>query len=334
MQHESEVSKMQLEDAVSKMQLEDSVSKMQLAFKCNAFAGRKNSLDYAICAISKAGFHSIGLVYDKPYLWHERTSGKSLTVLGQMLFNKHLSVASVSSCTASGYGRQDDDLTPPGQRFGPSFASRHLSERLTRIDHTKKVIDFACKMGCSFVDVSTGYQPPDLDFSMAWRFTRECLEEVCAYAKKNYVFINIEYEPGTFGPGGLFVGSALSALAMCEDVKSPVLGVNLDLIHAAVCGEDIPATIRLLGNRLHVVEFDDMRSVVDEKGILRRKHEHIIPGEGELAIQYPAIFQALTEIKFHGPVVVELYNHYDNNPDNACEQSFKYLMTNFGSYFS
>lgn len=307
---------------------------MQLAFKCDAFAGRPNSLDYAICAISNAGFKSIGLVYDKPYLWHDRTEKDGLPILARLLFNKHLSVASVSACTASGYERKNNDLTPPCQRFGPSFASRYLSERILRIDYTKKVIDFACKMGCSFVDVSTGYQPSDLDFSMTWHLTRECLREVCSYAEEKYVFINIKYEPGIFGPGGLFVGSALSALAMCEDVKSPALGINLDLMHAAVCGEDIPATIRLLGNRLHIVEFDDMQSVIDKNGILRRKHEHIIPGKGELAVQYPAIFQALTEIKFIGPVVVELYNHYDNDPDSACKQSFKYLMTNFESYFS
>ena len=101
-----------------------------------------------------------------------------------------------------------------------------------------------------------------------------------------------------------------------------------------MCGEDIPATIRLLGNRLHVVEFDDMHSVHDTNGILRRKHEHIIPGDGELAAQYPAILEALVEIHFDGPVVVELYNHFHKNPDEACRRSFEYLTQNFGKYFS
>lgn len=306
---------------------------MQLAFKINAFAGRENALEYAAIEISNAGFKHIGLVFDRPYLWLEDTTPQAVAYLGRMLTRRNLSVASVSSCTASGYARDKKDLTPPGQRFGPSFASKDHAERRLRIDHTKKVIDFACELGCSFVDISTGYQPADLDFATTWRLTQECLEAVCSYAENKYVFINIEYEPGTFGRGGLFVGSALSALAMCNDVGSSALGINLDLIHAAVCGEDIPTTIRLLDDRLHIVEFDDMKSVRDERGILRRKHEHLIPDDGELVLQYPAIFEALEEIGYNGPIIVELYNHFDKNPEEACRRSYEYLMKYFRKYF-
>ena len=191
---------------------------MQLAFKCNAFAGRKNALGHAITTISEAGFKSIGLVFDRPYLWLEDTKPIVVSVIGRMLTMSNLSVASVSACTASGYDRPANDFTPPGQRFGPSFASKEYSERWLRVNHTKRVIDFANELGCSFVDISTGYQPSDLSFATTWQFTKECLEKVCAYAERKHTFINIEYEPGTFGPGGLFVGSALFALAMCEDV--------------------------------------------------------------------------------------------------------------------
>jgi len=307
---------------------------MQLAFKINAFAGREHALEYAICEISNAGFRSIGLVFDRPYLWLEQTTPQAIACIRRMLTRRNLSVASVSACTASGYDRPKNDLTPPGQRFGPSFASKNSAERKLRIEHTKKVIDFSYQIHCHSVDVSTGYQPKDLDFATTWQYTRECLYEICEYARKRSVLVNIEYEPGTFGRGGLFVGSALSTLALCEDIGCPSLGVNLDLIHAAVCGEDIPATIRLLGNkRLNVVEFDDMKSVRDAQGILRRKHEHFIPGDGELAVQYPAIFEALEEIGYNGPIIVELYNHFDKNPEEACRRSYEYLMSNFGQYF-
>ncbi|TSC61981.1 MAG: hypothetical protein G01um101448_918 [Parcubacteria group bacterium Gr01-1014_48] len=306
---------------------------MQLAFKINAFAGRENALEYAICEISNAGFKNIGLVFDRPYLWLEQTAPQVITCISRMLTRRNLRVASVSSCTASGYARDKKDLTPPGQRFGPSFGSKDSAERQLRVEHTKKVIDFACALGCLYVDISTGYQPQDLDFATTWRLTKECLEVVCSYTWKKGVFINIEYEPGTFGQGGLFVGSALSALAMCNDIGSLSLGINLDLIHAAVCGEDIPAMIRLLGSSLHIVEFDDMRSMRDKRGILRRKHEHLIPGDGELAVQYPAIFEALEEIGYNGPIIVELYNHFDKNPEEACRKSYQYLMDNFGGYF-
>lgn len=227
---------------------------MLLAFKINAFAGRPDVLEYGTKVIKDAGFSGVGLVFDKPFLWRDSLSDEGRRKISKSLNKTGLIVADVSTCTASGFDRPDDDYTPPGQRFGPSFTAKDWKERKVRIVHTQEVINFALSLGCHNVDTSTGYQPKDMDFATTWKYTRDCLSEICEYAKRRKVSVNIEYEPGEFGPGGLFVGDASTVLAMINDVGSPWLGVNLDVGHSYVCGEDVPATIRILGDNLKVVE--------------------------------------------------------------------------------
>ena len=304
---------------------------MQLAFKINAFANKPNLLEYGMRTIHEAGFKSVGLVFDKPFLWIRDFRRSRIREIEKLLYKYDLTVADVSSCTASGFERLDNDFTPAGQRFGPSFTSRDAQERRRRIDHTENVIDFAVALGCKNVDTSTGKQPDDMSFKTAWDLTRKCLVRICDYAEKRGVSLNIEYEPGEFGPGGLFVGDAHTLLAMVADVGSPALGANLDVGHSYVCAEDIPATVRLLDDRVRVVELDDIKSERDAKGILRRRHYHLVPGEGE--IKYHYIFEALREIAFTGPVIVELYSLYDKNPEDACRKTYEYLTRNFGKYF-
>lgn len=305
---------------------------MLLAFKQNAFANRPDIMHHSVRVIRDAGFRGIGLVFDKPYLWLDALSAKNTKEIRTILDRSKLSVADVSTCTASGYERPDDDFTPPGQRFGPSFTSDDPEERQHRIEHTKKVIDFAVALGCFNVDTSTGYQPVNTDHATAWKRTRDCLFHICEYAETRGVSLNIEYEPGEFGPGGLFVGSASSTLAMINDVGSLALGINLDVGHSYVCAEDVPATIRMADDRVRVVELEDIKSHRDERGIWRRRHYHLVPGEGEM--DYLPIFEALKEIDFSGPVIVELYSLFDSNPEKACKETYAYLTENFSEYFT
>src|SRR3989344_6903523 len=115
---------------------------MQLAFKVNAFANRPDVLTHAAGIIADAGFRGIGLVFDKPFLWLSDLDSDRIRKLREFVSRAGLSVADVSTCTASGYWRPDDDYTPAGQRFGPSFTSRDPEERKRRVEHTIKVIDF------------------------------------------------------------------------------------------------------------------------------------------------------------------------------------------------
>lgn len=308
---------------------------MLLAFKINAFANRPNILEHSVRTISEAGFKGIGFVFDKPFLWLPDLGLQRINAIQKMLDGAGLTVGSISSCTASGYDRPDDDFTPPGQRFGPSFTSPNADERKLRINHTKRVIDFAVELGVRNVDTSTGYQPRGMDFATTWRYARDCLKELAEYADKMGVSLNIEYEPGEFGPEGLFVGDAHTFLAMAADVGSLALRATWDSGHSYVSAENLPATIELLADhdRLGVVELDDIRTERDPNtGLWRPRHYHLVPGEGE--IDFTSVFSTLQEVNFEGPVIVELYSLFDKNPEEACQRTFQYLMEHFSAYLT
>ena len=192
---------------------------MKLGFSINAFAGNKfkpfpqKSLEI----ISQAGFKNVELVFDKPYFWLKDLEPERMQEIKDSLDKLGLTVVDVSACTAGGYERADDDVAPPGQRFGPSFADKDESRRRLRIEHTKKVVDFAEFLGCQNVNSSTGYQPKDRIFEEAWKDVRDCYREVVSYAKEKNIWVNIEYEPGKYGPGGLFIANAKDTLKMIED---------------------------------------------------------------------------------------------------------------------
>ncbi len=304
---------------------------MKLGFSINAFAGDKFRPfpQKALEIIAEAGFRNVELVFDKPYFWLKDLELPRIAEIKIFLRRHTLTVVDVSACTAGGYERPDDDVAPPGQRFGPSFADKDEGRRRLRIEHVKKVIDFAVMLDCPNVNTSTGYQPEGRTFEESWRDVIECYREVVRYAKERDVWVNIEYEPGTYGPGGLFIANAKDTLKMIEDVGMDNLGANYDIGHSFVCQEDIPQVIRTLAKRglLQHIHLEDM----EEKEDGTRVHFHLIPGEGK--IHFLPILQTLTEVGYQGCVTLELYSLWDKNPEQACQKSYQYLKSNFGDSF-
>jgi sugar phosphate isomerase/epimerase len=305
--------------------------KMRLGFSINAFAGNKflPFPEKPLEIIAEAGFENVELVFDKPYFWLKDFEIKRIAEIKTFLKRHNLKVVDVSACTAGGYERLDDDLAPPGQRFGPSFADKDKTRRKLRIEHVKKVIDWAVLLDCPNVNTSTGYQPQDRSFEEAWLDVRDCYREIVRYAQLRNVWINIEYEPGTYGPGGLLIANAKDTMKMIKDVGLNHLGVNLDIGHSFVCKEDIPDVIQMFAGRgrLRHIHLEDM----EEKKDGTRVHFHLVPGHGN--IDFLPILQTLKKVNYQGCVTLELYSLWDKNPDKACQRSYQYLMSKFGNFF-
>jgi sugar phosphate isomerase/epimerase len=53
-----------------------------------------------------------------------------------------------------------------------------------------------------------------------------------------------------------------------------------------------------------------------------RVHQHLVPGDG--AIDFPAIFAALSDIRYNGHVTVELYP-FENSPQRVAKRAFEHL---------
>ena len=305
--------------------------KMRLGFSINAFAGNKflPFPEKPLGIIAKAGFRNVELVFDKPYFWLKDLELKRISEIKTFLKKHNLTVVDVSACTAGGYERLDDDLAPPGQRFGPSFADNDETRRKLRIEHVKKVIDWAVLLDCPNVNTSTGYQPQDRSFEEAWQDVRDCYREIVRYAALRNVWVNIEYEPGTYGPGGLFIANAEDTLKMIKDVGMNNLGVNFDIGHSYVCKEDIPRVIQMFAQRglLQHIHLEDM----EEKKDGTRVHFHLVPGDGN--IDFLPILQTLKKVGYKGCITLELYSLWDKKPDKACGKSYQYLMSKFGKFF-
>lgn len=302
------------------------MGKLKLGFNINAFAGEqfKPFPFKPLEIISRIGYRWVELRCDKPYWWFPDTKPERIEELKAFLKKLHLQVASVCASTASGFFRSSDDFSPPGQRFGPSFADREEKNRKLRVDFTKKVIDYAAALGCPNVNTSTGYIPQGSKFKECWERVRDCYAEIATYASKHGIWVNIEYEPGKRGPGGLFLGNAEDTLKMIEEVGLSNLGVTLDVGHSIVCGENTSKVIRDLAAKgvLRHVHLEDIKDKV---------HFHEIPGDGD--INFLPIFQALKEVNYEGCVSVELYSLWNRDPVSAAERAYRYLIAKFGDFF-
>lgn len=97
-------------------------------------------------------------------------------------------------------------------------------------------------------------------------------------------------------------------LALIEEVGRDSLGVNLDIGHAAVYGEEPAESVRRCADHITGIHLED---IAGGKG---GKHYHLIPGEG--GIEFEPVFTALEDIGYEGFVTLELYT-YPDEPDRA-----------------
>jgi sugar phosphate isomerase/epimerase len=299
---------------------------MKLCFNINAFAGKKFKPfpEKPLEIITGAGYKWVELRLDKPYFWLEDLNFDRIVEVKSLLNKFGLKVAQIGAETCGGYERPKNDVAPPGQRFGPSFSDEDFLRRRLRIEYTRKAIDFAVVLDAGNVNTCSGYQPQTASVKATWKMVRDGYREVVKYAKLRGVKVNIEYEPGKYGPGGLFIATAIDALRMINDVGVPNLGVTLDIGHSVVCGEDVPAVIIMLAREkvLNHIHIEDIKDKV---------HFHLVPGEGD--IDFKPILKTLEKVNYQGAVSVELYSLWDKDPVEACKKSYQYLMTNFGEIF-
>lgn len=303
---------------------------MKLGFSINAFAGKKwrPFPKRPLEIIASAGFKNVELVFDKPYFWLKDFKLERVAEIKTLLKMLDLKVVDVSSCSAGGYYRPDNDFAPPGQRFGPSFASASKKVRELRVKHIKKVVDFSVSLDCLDINSSTGYQPKNRSFEESWKDVKECYKEVCMYARKRDAWINIEYEPGVYGPGGLFIANAKDTMKMINEVRAINLGVNLDLGHSFVCKENLEETIEMFAKEgvLRHVHLEDIKELKDGT----RVHFHEIPGNGNMPFR--KIFEKLQKVDYKGCVTLELYSQWDKSPVKAAYESYDYLMENYKEF--
>ncbi|MBX0323081.1 sugar phosphate isomerase/epimerase [Halomicroarcula sp. F13] len=277
---------------------------VSLAFSTNAYTDY--SLLEAVERIAGHGYAGVEILGDEPHAYFPSFDEQEIDRLATALADVDVAVANVNANTAMGY--YDD--APPTPFFEPSVIRADDSARRWRIEYTKRAIDLAAATGAPAISLTSGQPVPGTEPAEAERLLHESLREILEYADEKGVDVGIEYEPD------LLVGETDDVLELVEAVGHDRLGVNLDVGHAAVSGEDVHTAIRRAAGHITGVHLED---IVGGRG---GTHYHRIPGEGDL--DFRAIFDAFDDVGYDGYATLELYT-YPDEPDRAARESFEAL---------
>ncbi|QLG64203.1 sugar phosphate isomerase/epimerase family protein [Halorarum salinum] len=276
----------------------------KLAFSTNAYT--EFPLPEAIRRVARHGYAGVELLGDVPHAFFPWFDESDRNDALEALRETGLSVSNVNANTATGY--YDD--APPSSFFDPSVITADADDRAWRVEYTKRAVDLAAATDAPAVCLATGRPLPGNPPERAREYLRESLGEILDYAEDAGVDVGIEYEPE------LLVECTDEVLALIDDVGRDSLGVNLDVGHAAVYGEDPAEAIRRCGGHVTGVHLEDI------VGGRRGKHYHRIPGEGDL--DFAAVFDALDDVGYDGFATLELYT-YPDEPDRAAREAHEAL---------
>jgi sugar phosphate isomerase/epimerase len=201
--------------------------------------------------------------------------------------------------------------------------------------HLRRVIDAARRLGVGVVNTFIGRNSA-LPLEAQWPAVREVWPDLVAHAERAGVRLGIENCPMLFSqdewPGGKNLATTPAAWrTLFEVLPSPCLGLNFDPSHLVWQSIDAARCVREFGPRIVHVHAKDTRIDRDrlyERGVLGLGwHVPKLPGLGE--VDWPALFAALTDAGYHGPVCVEVEDRaYEGSLEDrlrALRQSKRFL---------
>jgi sugar phosphate isomerase/epimerase len=127
-----------------------------------------------------------------------------------------------------------------------------------------------------------------------------------------------------------FVGTAMDTpdkmLWLVDQVKSPWIRIGYDYSHLKLLGLDMRKTIQQVGSRLAFIHVKDSVGTPE-------KFRFLLPGDsGE--INYKEYAQALNEVGYRGPVMVEVSVHVSGQPGYDPIAAAKRSWDNLSPFFA
>ncbi len=274
---------------------------MKLAFSTNAFT--RMSLMRAIHEIAAAGYTGVEILADKPHWYPEKFVAAEALAIRRQLEKHKLAISNINANCTFGFWKH----APPEPFFEPSLISPRPALRAARKKMILNTLKFAHAVGAENISITSGKALPTMPPEKAAAQLAEGLKPILELAQKLNIRIGMECEPM------LFIEWATELMQLIIDLKSPMLGANLDIGHSVVLGEKIPATLKLLSGRIWNCHIEDIPG---------RKHYHLIPGEGSM--NWQALKKALLAIEYDRFLTVELYT-YPDQPVQAAKKSIAFL---------
>jgi sugar phosphate isomerase/epimerase len=199
-----------------------------------------------------------------------------------------------------------------GLGYYPNPLAADAEQRRMVIDHLKKVISAAPRLGVGIVNTFLG-RDPARSVEDNWPLLLQVWPEIVRHAESAGVTLGIENCPMLFTkdewPGGknLAVSPAVWRRLFAE-FPGPRLGLNFDPSHLIWQHIDPVRCVREFGPRIVHFHAKDTRIDPDRlyaEGILGLGwHTPKLPGLGDVA--WGPLFSALTDAGYRGPVCVEV----------------------------
>lgn len=279
---------------------------MKLAFSSNAF--KKTDVLTAIGEVGRIGYAGIEIMADVPHCLPAQMGGDDVAAVKECIAKTGVGVSNVNAFTFFGAGDERDGT------YHPSFIDPVEKNRSLRIEHTIQSLKFASAVGARTMSVEPGGPLPEgMSRDEAYRLFAAGLSEALPCAARYGVKMIIEPEPE------LLIERSEEMEEFFSILSDPYLGLNFDIGHFYCVGEDVPAAIKLWGDRIDHFHIEDIAS--------DRTHRHLVPGDG--AIDFDSIFEAISGIGYDGWVTVELYP-YVETASEAARKAFRRLKHYFG----
>jgi sugar phosphate isomerase/epimerase len=209
------------------------------------------------------------------------------------------------------------------------------AHRRVIVEHLKKVINAARRLGVGVVNTFIGRDHTKA-LEAQWPMVRDVWPEIITCAERAGIRLGIENCPMLFSadewPGGKNLAvSPVVWRKLFETFPTPSLGLNFDPSHLVWQHIDAVRCVREFGKRIVHVHAKDTRIDPDrlyEQGTLGLGwHTAKLPGLGE--VNWGALFAALTDAQYTGPVCIEVEDRaYEGSVDDrlrALRQSKRFL---------
>ncbi len=232
---------------------------------------------------------------------------------------------------------QSTGVSISGLGYYPNCLSANGDEARTAVEHLRRVMQAAPKLGISHVNTFIG-RDHRLSVDDNWPRLLDTWGPLMELADSLGLKIGIENCPMLFSmdewPGGKNIASCPEIWKrLFDDLGSPNLGLNFDPSHLVWQSIDYLAAVRNFGHRIwhtHAKDATLDRHRLNEVGLLAfppKYHTPKLPGLGE--VQWGAYIATLLDTGFRGAVCVEVEDRaYEGSQEDrkaSLVQSHRYL---------
>jgi len=255
---------------------------MRLGYNTNGFSSHR--LRDALDVIAGLGFRSVAITLDSSALDpYDAASRDEARRIGAWLAERDILPVVETGARF---------LLDPWRKHWPTLLSPGLPDRRRRLDFLERATDIAAALGATVVSLWAGAaETPERRESLDDRLV-EGLAALAGHAASRGVVIGFEPEPG------MHIEDMAGYRRIRERVGHASFRLTLDVGHAHMTEPSAVATIR---------EFAADLVNVHLEGMTRSRHEHLLPGEGDLDLR--SVVTTLGEIGYQGPANLELSRH-------------------------